>query len=415
MRASVEDLSKDPDSTAEKRLGTDNHPIVSLGILYLCWGVVVAGLTFGNEFMVGPQSSESASYSWFQTFGARDGFWYQRIAAYGYDYDPDKQSSVVFFPLFPLLGGTIRAITGLSALPALLIVSWSAYVAAGLALIRYVRGSADPRFAQQVLLCFCLWPMGLFFRVAYTESLFVLLMILAATGLQQRWPLIVIALLAGAASGTRTVGIALLPPLLWEIWRRTPTWQQTILRFLVIAPVAVWGLLGYMIYLQITFGDPLVFASNQERWSVRPELPLLDRVTSLVTLRPIWSLYLPGSEAAVELSDRTDNLLFSLNRWNGIYFVGCTAIIAYGIRKKMLTTHEWMLSAGLLLVPYVLQAHRMVMISQGRFTCVVFPLFLVLGRLIAQCPNAVGNLLFALMGIQLFYWSALFAAGYYVF
>ena len=57
----------------------------------------------------------------------------------------------------------------------------------------------------------------------------------------------------------------------------------------------------------------------------------------------------------------------------------------------------------------------MKMMGQGRFTCVVFPVFIVLGKLMAKWPAPATNVVFSLMGVQLFYWSALFAAWYYVF
>ena len=389
--------------------------IVALGVIYLSWGIVVAGLAFGSEFLTRQAHANRNPAGLFNAFGAWDGVWYQRITALGYDYDPSKQSSVAYFPMLPTLATTIRSTTGLDALSSLLVVSWTAHIASGIALLLYLRAHGDTHVSVSVLLCFCLWPMGLFFRLAYTESLFVMWLILASYGIQRRWSLISIALLAGAATGTRSAGVAMLLPLLWEVRQRSDSTGRAIFRSIFIVPIATWGLLAYMAFQYVAFGDAAAFAKTQAHWSAQADLPWAERLLAIVTLKPIWSLYVPGSNTHWVARDLTRNPLFSLWFWNGVYFVTCVGIVAYGARKKLITTHEWLLSAGLLAIPYALQGHRMMMLGHGRFTCVVFPAFIVLGKLMAKWPAAATNVVLALMGIQLFYWSALFAAWYYVF
>jgi hypothetical protein len=104
-----------------------------------------------------------------------------------------------------------------------------------------------------------------------------------------------------------------------------------------------------------------------------------------------------------------------LQFWNPIYFVACVSLVAYGAWQRWLTPPEWLLALGLLGIPYVLQSYRMMMLGHGRFTCVVFPMFLVLGRIMSHRPSTVAVILYALMAVQLFYWSALFAAWHRVF
>ena len=188
-----------------------------------------------------------------------------------------------------------------------------------------------------------------------------------------------------------------------------------LLRDRAILAGAVWGLLAYMAYQYVTFGDALAFAKTQAHWSSRPDLPWAERLLAIVTFQPIWSLYVPGSSANWIAHERTRNPLFSLVFWNGVYFMASCGIVAYGARRKLITTHEWLLAVGLLAIPYALQGYRMMMMGQGRFTCVVFPVFIVLGKLMAKWPAPATNVVFSLMGVQLLYWSALFAAWYYVF
>ena len=117
----------------------------------------------------------------------------------------------------------------------------------------------------------------------------------------------------------------------------------------------------------------------------------------------------------LELSRQRIPPLFSLHFWNAVYFVACAAIVAIGYRRRQLSTHEFLLTIGLLGIPYVLQGYRMMMAGHGRFTCVVFPMFIVLGRWMSTLPVQLTSILWALMAVQLFYWSALFASWNYVF
>lgn len=59
-----------------------------------------------------------------------DGQWYLEIAAKGCSYDPRRASRVAFFPLYPLLGKAVAAITGLETGWALVLVSHLALLGA---------------------------------------------------------------------------------------------------------------------------------------------------------------------------------------------------------------------------------------------------------------------------------------------
>jgi hypothetical protein len=52
------------------------------------------------------------------------------------------------------------------------------------------------------------------------------------------------------------------------------------------------------------------------------------------------------------------------------------------------------------------------MASMGRFTCVVFPVYLVIGRLLHAMPGPLTAAILALAGFMLGAYAALFAAWY---
>jgi hypothetical protein len=81
-------------------------------------------------------------------------------------------------------------------------------------------------------------------------------------------------MLAGLATATRNVGIFLVVPLMFEwiaqvgIKEPRERWRGL---YLAIAPA---GLIVYMGYLWIKFGDPLLFYSSQKYWKREAAAPL---------------------------------------------------------------------------------------------------------------------------------------------
>jgi len=140
---------------------------------------------------------------------------YVRIAQFGYQPPFD----FAFFPLFPLL---------ISLIAHLLPGSWN-YLAAGMLLsnaallgalfiIYQLSGeAAGEQVARRTLLYLCIFPTAFFFFAAYNESLFILLTAGAFLALQrQRWWLA--GLLGGLAALTRSTGVLLIIPYLYQLW-----------------------------------------------------------------------------------------------------------------------------------------------------------------------------------------------------
>ena len=251
--------------------------------------------------------------------------------------------------------------------------------------------------------------------MGYAESLFLLLSVSCLLAISRNSPCWLAAVIAGAATGTRSVGVALLLPLVWDWWQRSDNWKGFLGRSVVLGPVACWGLISFMVFQHAAFDDAFAFVKTQNHWSQRPDISWPYKFMTLASFEPIWTNYLPSSPSYWARHEYIASPFFSLQFWNPIYFVTCAGLVAYGAWKKWLTTPEWLLSIGLLGIPYVMQSYRMMMLGHGRFTCVVFPMYIVLGRLMAKWPAPVTAIVCTLMGIQLFYWSALFAAWHRVF
>jgi hypothetical protein len=348
-------------------------------------------------------------------FANHDGIWYKRIVTKGYAYDPEKMSPVAFFPLYPLLAASLMRVADLSPEAALLVVSHICLAAAFVLAALYIRPrlvGSPPGVADYVLLSMGLMPATLFFRMTYTESLFILLSVLALFAMDRRWPLLGIALVIGLATATRPVGVGLLAPFVLYCWRHCSTGREFLLKTAFLLPIACWGIAAYALYQGICFGEPLAFANTQSHWGRSPA-PLFERLFSLLTYEPIWQVYDRTSPFYWASDERFP--FFSWAAVNPLYFVLTAILVLIGAYQRWLSSYEIILAAALLLIPYFTRAHEMFMSSQARFAAVVFPVYLVLGHLLARLPRSVAVAMLSIAAFYLGAFSALFANGYLVF
>jgi hypothetical protein len=94
--------------------------------------------------------------------------------------------------------------------------------------------------------------------------------ILVFYGLQRRWPLVTVALLIGFATACRVVGWILIPVLISAMYSRASSAKQFVLQCLVYVPLATWGIVSFMLYQYLHFGDALLFVKAAREWAVHP-------------------------------------------------------------------------------------------------------------------------------------------------
>jgi hypothetical protein len=302
---------------------------------------------------------------------------------------------------------------GLQTLVALLLVSHLCLAAAFVVLAAYLRErcrAAPPRLAAFTLLAFGLFPTTMFFRMTYSEALFVLVLALFLYGTQRRWPLAAIALIVGLATACRAPGAALLPPLVLHVWQRCSSWRRWALNLVYLLPLACWGLAGYALYQWLAFGETLAFVKNQAVWRLRPQAPTADKWEALLTLEPIWLTFVPSSHAHWARFDPEASPFFSLWFANPLYFLLAVAATSLGWSRRWLCPVEAVAAACLLLIPYLASSYEMYMAGAARFAVVVFPVYLVLGHLFCRAHVAVTACVLAISGFLLGAYSALFAS-----
>ena len=209
-----------------------------------------------------------SAHHWLQAWSWWDGAWYVDIATRGYFFVPGEQSSVAFFPAYPLLVRGVGRLVGDAVLGGFLTT-----VAFGLAATvlfhRWVVDKLGARRARWGLAAFLLYPCSFYlFGTVYADALF-LTALLAAFLLVERdrpgWA----GLAAAVATATRPVGLAVAVGVWLRAVERRGGWRKLGRRDagLLLAPA---GALAYAVWLWARFGSPLVFMQAEAGWHQAP-------------------------------------------------------------------------------------------------------------------------------------------------
>jgi Gpi18-like mannosyltransferase len=293
-------------------------------------------------------------YSILNVFSRWDGNWYISIMTQGYQYRPGEESNLAFAPLYPLLSRLAAApFSGAGRLPQVvggLLVSNLALLVGLAYLSALIRLDYEASTATRAAWYLCVFPTTLFLSAIYTESLFMALATAAFYyGRRGQW------WVAGAVGGlvalTRVYGVAIFVPLAWEYWasrdRRERAVSPTVLALgLIPVGFALW--LGYM---QVAFGDPLIFLRVQSAWGRATMWPweTFQRVFSLP-----WSLH--GGNSMLDLGFSLFYLLLIPISWR---------VLRPGYALFMSLFLAILLSSGFLA-------------SVSRYGMTLFPLFILL-------------------------------------
>ncbi|MFO0916651.1 MAG: mannosyltransferase family protein [Pirellulales bacterium] len=401
----------DTGSGIAKDTGLLREPVVAY--LFTSFLVVVA-VGLGPELLPESDHIFARQTPFIERFANWDGEWYSRIVDNGYGYEPGRNSSIAFFPLYPFLGWVVREVLGVTTTSALLIVSNSCLLASLILFARYqqiVHGDTPATARQSAIWMLAIFPPTFFFRMAYSESLFLLLALAALLAMHSGKSLFLTAVIIGAATAARTTGVALIVPFAIHIWRTDRT-KFSIPRLAFFIGLSTWGLLAYVGYLQLWFGDGLVFLWTQGEWWMRPRVSFPRQLIGTVSLEPIWSLYLPGSDGFWQHEGASGLGVASLHFANPVWFGIILISVFFGWRRKSITDLEVAFSLTLLALSYVPKSFPMCMASQARYAAVVYPAYIALGDMLASWPSAARLVLYCAFAIGLMIYAAQFAAWY---
>lgn len=292
---------------------------------------------------------------WLWFWGGFDGVHYLNIAEKGYEYGLTQ----AFFPLYPLLIKWFNVIH--NSLATGLIISHLSLAGFIYFFIKLGRLDFQEKAVKWAGILLLLFPAGFFLFGVYTESLFLFLTAACfylARRRQWGWAAIV----AGLASGTRLVGIFLLPAILWEYYKVK---KPKLLPLAGYSLIASSGLLLYLNYLQRRFGDFLIFVHSQ------PGFGAGRQVNELVLPYQVIVRYFKMFLSVSPANDIYPVLIFEF-----LATLGLAALIVYAFVKKLRLSYLIFIIPALLL-PTLTGTFA----SMPRYGLIAFPLFYLLGNL----------------------------------
>ncbi len=337
----------------------------------------------------------------FRTFSQWDARWFLQIAEHGYEEVPQ---AAAFLPVYPAAAHALAWLTG-STLVAGVLISLAAGAAAAWALAEIARPLLGARGANDTVLYLALYPAGFVLTALYSDGLFLALAagsFLAAT----RGKAVAAGVLGGLATGTRLLGLALLPALVVLLWRGRDSRSLARLAPLALLPAAI-GL--YALYLESKLGDPWAFTRAQADWDrsasalgplegLRDSLQAAGRgARDLVNLPAAG----PGHEERVAL-------------WNLSHLVLLVAAVwLTWVAWRRLGAAFGLYSVATLAIVLSVPAEGFPLVSLPRLLLGDFPLFLALASLTLDHPRARGPTLYAFAAVGMVA-AAAFARGIWV-
>ena len=302
-----------------------------------------------------------------EIFAAWDSGWYFDIARRGYFFHYGHQSSVAFFPLYPMLmravawpfGGGERALW-LSGIA----VSCTAFVAALIVLHRFTeRVFGSREVARRTVTYLAIFPFSFFFTRIYTESVFLLTTVLAvSSAVDKRW--LRAGLWGALAALCRPNGILIAVPLglmALELDGNPPL-RILARRFAPLALVPL-ALAGYSLYVYSLSGHPLGWLDAQKHWGNsigNPPWHLLVTMIGQLVRHGWYEYFLVAPDAPFRLFHGLTALMF--------------LIFIPAIFKRLGAAMGVYVLASLL-VPLSASALEGI----GRYASVLFPAFMLAG------------------------------------
>lgn len=355
----------------------------------------------------GPDGLWNVNSSWGRFLLRWDSGWYLRIIGRGYTYNGNdlEQQPVVFYPLYPLLSKAVTEFLGIDAAIAPLVVSNLALLGAALLLFKLIKDDYGDETAFLALAFISFFPTAIFFSAGYTESL-ALLIIVGFFLLLKRQRFFLAAACAGLACATRSTGLVLLLPLLWEIWRAYINEKRRLLFTAAVCfIIATSGLWLYMLYLAAAFRSPFAFLSGTRAWqpantgSGNFGLIGSGALFQALALQPFWHL------KEVFFVGPNPN---TLDPWFFLLFL----VLIVSFRKRVPVPFI-LYALGVLLLPYITVSGSLGFQSFSRYILLAFPVFIV----VAQSCQKRAWLGLSLVGLEtalLFMYSAMFAQWYWI-
>lgn len=294
-----------------------------------------------------------------------DSRWFELIAMRGYVRTTSPYPTTNFFPLYPLITRifsmplpqfmSVNNATIVSGVA----VSIAALVGALLALFglssHLFPNSERPFRIVRSLLIF---PTAFFFATVYSESLYLAFSVLLfSCARKKQW--LRAGCFGGMAALTRSIGIILIVPLVVEVLLNSRREWKTLIKTVGIF-FALYAL--FPLFLWARFGDPFLHLTSARAWGVVPPVSVEQLLKNFHTVANQMMIFFETGPVGI----------YVLAMQLASIVLGAIAAI-WSLRQKLYSFASYAFIATFL--PVLLGS----IMSQMRYTVVIFPIFLMLG------------------------------------
>ena len=367
-------------------------------VLFLVMGAVAPHLPEASGPRLAPPFTGP---EWLAGWAQWDSGWYFRIASEGYSYVVGAQSSVAFFPAYPLAVRTLAVVVEDTYVAGILVTLLAGTAVAAL-LFAWLRSRVSPPAAWAALAAFLLFPYAFFlYGVVYADALFVAALLGAFLLLDADRPML--AGLAGAvATAARPVGVVLVAGLAVRAlerrgalrssggWRSFVDWRRARWADAGVL-LSLAGLAAWCLYLWSRFDDPFAFASAQAAWDqgAGPETWLkFQFFEDIADLRSpgAWLLFMAHPVLTVAAACLLPRVFRRFGLGYGVFATLLVALSAVSTKNFF---------------------------GMARYLLAAFPIFAVVGEELVARP-ALRRAALPASGAGLLVLTAVFGTGYYL-
>jgi hypothetical protein len=332
-----------------------------------------------------------ASAKFMEIFAAWDSGWYWDIAARGYYFRTDGQSSIAFFPLYPMLMRAAAAPFGggpAATWIAGIVIANAANILALIQIHRFAEQLFGSRqIARRTVVYIAVFPWSFFMGRVYSESVFLLTTVLALRGAHGgRW------WTAGAwgslATLTRPNGILIALPLALFALQGVTSFRGLAARATALTPIPL-AFLGFCLYVYVLTGDPLAWMAAQSHWGYsvgHPPWQQIQRVLATFIEHGAYDYFFTSDLAVFEMMQAVTALVFLMA--TPMVFRRLGAAMGVYVLVSLLVPLSGNTLEGL-----------------GRYTSVLFPVFLVTATMVTDRVHEIvvmASLIFRTMLVCLF-------------
>jgi len=323
-----------------------------------------------------------------------DGSWYLHIAQHGYSFHPGRQSSVAFFPAYPLVVRAVVALTSLAYPLAAIVVTTLCGLAAFTLFNRWCTRHIGDRAARCAVLALAVYPYAWYlYGAAYSDALFVAATLAAFLLLDDHHP--VAAGAAGiVATAARPTGILVavgLVAVALDRRRKGNVDGHTTAREHAVL-LAIVGLLGWCVWLGVRFRHPFAFIETEGApgWNRAPGVATWLKVPLVTGIARdgivVWAPHLVQVAVCAAFALALPAVWRRFGRGYGIYSLAT-------VLAPAISTDDFM--------------------GTGRYLLAAFPVFAVVGASLAERPIA-RRIFIVASSAGLVVGTTLFATGHYL-